>query len=170
MQLIKKMNKIPINYGITKSNETNFIKKKVNETTGLLVQLHFVLVAVTRNGCALKLAHDDFKADKEVVLVAVTQNGRALEFAHNSLKVDKEVVLVAVTENGCALEYAHDSLHLFSFHFVVNADIARSIYYIYIYILYNMHDQARDFTVFVKQILGDYFINKRVLDVGSGGY
>ena len=31
-----------------------------------------------------------------------------------------------------------------------------------------MHIQARDFTMFVKQILGDYFINKRVLDVGSG--
>jgi SAM-dependent methyltransferase len=31
-----------------------------------------------------------------------------------------------------------------------------------------MHGQARDFTTFVKQILGDYFINKRVLDVGSG--
>jgi SAM-dependent methyltransferase len=31
-----------------------------------------------------------------------------------------------------------------------------------------MHWQAKDFTVFVKQILGDYFINKRVLDVGSG--
>jgi len=31
-----------------------------------------------------------------------------------------------------------------------------------------MHGQARDFTVFVKQILGNYFINKRVLDVGSG--
>ena len=31
-----------------------------------------------------------------------------------------------------------------------------------------MHGQSRDFMVFVKQILGDYFINKRVLDVGSG--
>jgi SAM-dependent methyltransferase len=31
-----------------------------------------------------------------------------------------------------------------------------------------MHGQARDFTLFVKQILGNYFINKRVLDVGSG--
>ena len=31
-----------------------------------------------------------------------------------------------------------------------------------------MHDQARDFTMFVKQILGVFFINKRVLDVGSG--
>jgi SAM-dependent methyltransferase len=31
-----------------------------------------------------------------------------------------------------------------------------------------MHNQARDFTIFVKQILGDYFNNKRVLDVGSG--
>lgn len=31
-----------------------------------------------------------------------------------------------------------------------------------------MHQQARDFTLFVKQILGDYFMNKRVLDVGSG--
>lgn len=31
-----------------------------------------------------------------------------------------------------------------------------------------MHPQARDFTLFVKQILLDFFINKRVLDVGSG--
>ena len=31
-----------------------------------------------------------------------------------------------------------------------------------------MHIEARDFTVFVKRIFGDYFMNKRVLDVGSG--
>jgi SAM-dependent methyltransferase len=31
-----------------------------------------------------------------------------------------------------------------------------------------MHVQARDFTLFVKQILGEFFSNKRVLDVGSG--
>ena len=31
-----------------------------------------------------------------------------------------------------------------------------------------MHIQARDFTVFIKLILGEYFKNKRVLDVGSG--
>ena len=31
-----------------------------------------------------------------------------------------------------------------------------------------MHPQARDFTVFVKSILSDFFIKKRVLDVGSG--
>ena len=31
-----------------------------------------------------------------------------------------------------------------------------------------MHDQARSFTLFVKKILEKYFINKRVLDVGSG--
>ena len=31
-----------------------------------------------------------------------------------------------------------------------------------------MHIQARDFTLFVKKILSDYFINKYVLDVGSG--
>jgi len=31
-----------------------------------------------------------------------------------------------------------------------------------------MHDQARSFTLFVKNILEKYFINKRVLDVGSG--
>ena len=31
-----------------------------------------------------------------------------------------------------------------------------------------MHLQVRDFSLFVKKILGDYFINKRVLDVGSG--
>lgn len=31
-----------------------------------------------------------------------------------------------------------------------------------------MHTQARDFTLFVKKILFDFFINKKVLDVGSG--
>ena len=31
-----------------------------------------------------------------------------------------------------------------------------------------MHEQARDFTIFIKNILPDFFINKRVLDVGSG--
>lgn len=31
-----------------------------------------------------------------------------------------------------------------------------------------MHPQARDFTLFVKRILSDFFVNKRVLDVGSG--
>ena len=31
-----------------------------------------------------------------------------------------------------------------------------------------MHQQATDFTVFVKRILGDFFIGKRVLDVGAG--
>lgn len=31
-----------------------------------------------------------------------------------------------------------------------------------------MHIQARDFTLFVKNLFSDFFINKRVLDVGSG--
>jgi SAM-dependent methyltransferase len=31
-----------------------------------------------------------------------------------------------------------------------------------------MHIEARDFTVFVKKILSDFFKNKRVLDVGAG--
>jgi SAM-dependent methyltransferase len=31
-----------------------------------------------------------------------------------------------------------------------------------------MHIQAKDFTIFVKSILGEYFIDKNVLDVGSG--
>ena len=31
-----------------------------------------------------------------------------------------------------------------------------------------MHLEAKDFTIFVKKILCDFFINKRVLDVGSG--
>ena len=34
--------------------------------------------------------------------------------------------------------------------------------------VHSMHEQARDFTLFVKGILGDHFVNKRVLDVGSG--
>jgi len=36
------------------------------------------------------------------------------------------------------------------------------VYYIY------MHVQAVDFTKFVKRILDDFFVNKRVLDVGAG--
>lgn len=31
-----------------------------------------------------------------------------------------------------------------------------------------MHPEARDFTLFIKQILNNFFIEKRVLDVGSG--
>ena len=31
-----------------------------------------------------------------------------------------------------------------------------------------MHIQARDFTLFVKSVLGDFFVNKCILDVGSG--
>jgi SAM-dependent methyltransferase len=31
-----------------------------------------------------------------------------------------------------------------------------------------MHTEARNFTIFVKKILGDFFLRKRVLDVGSG--
>jgi SAM-dependent methyltransferase len=31
-----------------------------------------------------------------------------------------------------------------------------------------MHAQARDFTIFIKKILCEFFINKKVLDVGSG--
>jgi SAM-dependent methyltransferase len=31
-----------------------------------------------------------------------------------------------------------------------------------------MHIEARDFTLFVKSILSGFFVNKRVLDVGSG--
>jgi SAM-dependent methyltransferase len=31
-----------------------------------------------------------------------------------------------------------------------------------------MHTQALNFTLFVKKILANYFVNKRVLDVGSG--
>ena len=31
-----------------------------------------------------------------------------------------------------------------------------------------MHPEAKDFTIFVKSIVKDYFINKNVLDVGSG--
>lgn len=31
-----------------------------------------------------------------------------------------------------------------------------------------MHLEARDFTIFVKNLLSNYFVNKRVLDVGSG--
>lgn len=31
-----------------------------------------------------------------------------------------------------------------------------------------MHLEARDFTIFIKKILGNFFSNKRVLDVGSG--
>ena len=31
-----------------------------------------------------------------------------------------------------------------------------------------MHEQAKNFTIFVKKIFTEWFINKRVLDVGSG--
>jgi SAM-dependent methyltransferase len=36
------------------------------------------------------------------------------------------------------------------------------------YIKYIMHVEAQNFTIFIKQIFADYFVNKKVLDVGSG--
>ena len=36
------------------------------------------------------------------------------------------------------------------------------------FIVLYMHEEARDFTLFIKEYLFKYFINKRVLDVGSG--
>lgn len=39
---------------------------------------------------------------------------------------------------------------------------------IYIYHIIKMHNEARDFTIFVKRLLAEFFIEKVVLDVGSG--
>jgi len=52
----------------------------------------------------------------------------------------------------------------------IEIDIRIILYYIILYyiILYKMHLEAKDFTIFCKTILKDFFINKNVLDVGSG--
>jgi hypothetical protein len=43
------------------------------------------------------------QADKQTVLIAVRRNGTALKHAHGSLRNDKSVVLEAVTQCGGAL-------------------------------------------------------------------
>ena len=56
-----------------------------------------VLMAVTKNGCALSSASEELKADREVVLAAVTQDGLALKFASAELQADEELMAVACT-------------------------------------------------------------------------
>eukprot|EP00971_Amphidinium_carterae_P064648 1281137-Amphidinium_carterae.1 len=45
-------------------------------------------------------------ADRKIVLVAVNKNGYALKFAAEQCKADHEIVLTAVQRVGRALEYA----------------------------------------------------------------
>lgn len=68
-----------------------------------------VLLAVERDGMALKVAADSMRADREVVLLAVRQNGMALQFASVRLRSDKSAVLEAVTQSGMALQFADRS-------------------------------------------------------------
>ena len=57
-------------------------------------------MAIGQNGCALRWAAEDLRADRDLVLAAVRQNGRALQYASNNLQVDKEVCMEAYTELG----------------------------------------------------------------------
>ena len=72
------MNKISINYGLTKSNEINFNKKKVNETTGLLDQLYLL------NSNDI-LILDNWYFSKELQKTLVNKNiGYIFRMKHNS--------------------------------------------------------------------------------------
>eukprot|EP00971_Amphidinium_carterae_P139898 2771696-Amphidinium_carterae.1 len=71
-----------------------------------------VLAAVQQNGDALYLAAEECKADREIVLAAVKQHGDALYLAAEECKADREIVLAAMQQNGYCLLYAADELLL----------------------------------------------------------
>jgi len=70
------------------------------------------MAAVKQNGNALKLALDEFQADRGIVMAAVKQTGHALQYASDDFKADRGIVMAAVKrhmhEN--ALHYAPDQL------------------------------------------------------------
>jgi len=70
-----------------------------------------LLIAVKKDGLALKHASDALKNDKEVVLAAVKQEGCALQYASQELKADKEVVLKAVRQTSWTIQYASPGLY-----------------------------------------------------------
>ena len=68
------------------------------------------LVALDKQGVALKYAANTLKSDREVVFAAVRSNGKALGFAADELKSDKETVLAAVRSSFHALQFASPEL------------------------------------------------------------
>lgn len=55
-------------------------------------------------------AEEGARADKDVVMVAVARDGRALKFAAPELRADREVALAAVSRSWLALRYAAPEL------------------------------------------------------------
>jgi hypothetical protein len=68
------------------------------------------IVAVSRNGVAIRKLSPELKADRDVVLASVSHQGYALMYASPELKADRDVVFVAVSKHGYALEYASSEL------------------------------------------------------------
>jgi hypothetical protein len=60
-----------------------------------------VLAAVTKNGLALKFAHDSLKSNEDIVLAAVRQNRSAFKFADRSLKKTIETRLTDEATTSC---------------------------------------------------------------------
>ena len=70
-----------------------------------------VLVAILRDGMALKFASSDLKKDPIIVLVAVLKNGLALQFADDDiLKKNWDITFIALTQNIEAKQYMHTEL------------------------------------------------------------
>ncbi len=82
-------------------------------STELRCNKQFVLAAVSANSLVLRVLRDEhykYRHDKQVVVAAVTRNGCALEYALEQFKQDVEVVLAAVNQAGTALQYAHPDM------------------------------------------------------------
>lgn len=59
------------------------------------------LIAVKRNGHALRFVSKELQKDREIVLAAVKTNAYALLYASDELRNDREVVLAAVDSYSC---------------------------------------------------------------------
>ena len=91
---------------------------------------NIALIAVSKNGLALKYVSDSLKNDFHVVFTAVSQNGLALQFSSDSMKNNATIVHTAVKQCGLALRYAPQ----FNTNIHIALDAVKSHRYGFIYI------------------------------------
>jgi hypothetical protein len=69
-----------------------------------------VMMAVSRDGSAIKYASKELRNNPKVVMASISQCGSALEFVSDELRNNYNIVLAAVSDFGSALKYASSEL------------------------------------------------------------
>jgi hypothetical protein len=64
-----------------------------------------VLLALQKEGAALKFASVELRGDRNIVSLAVHKNPLALKFASCDMQADKDIVMTAITGDGMAIHF-----------------------------------------------------------------